>query len=566
MLLRNALSAVLAIAVCTVSVDASAASHDLTSADFASSVASGTTFVKFYSPQCGHCQRLAPTWEQMAVEMRELETTKNFKFAEVNCLMEGDICDDNNVRGYPSLQLFHDGKSIQSYDGPRDLSDMKEFADKKAYEYSARRPSQDQDQGKGSTLGAPNPDVNPSGEVIVLDSKTYASSLQGGGGGAPWLVEYYAPWCGHCKALAPIYENLAKELKGYVNVAKVDCPANEAVCRSQAVRGYPTIKLHQHGKATEFQGKRSLETLKGFALGATVPSVARIEVGDVDGLLEGMDVSFVYLYDATRDAAATTLVERQSQVFYEQIRLYSSSDAVVARRLSVSLNTAPTLMVLKDGRQEEYQGSLTDAKAVEYWIERVKDPVVPLITGRNSAKTLQAPGIVILGLLDPAKPASAVARRAVVETAYKYKKHNNAGLGRRPIRFGVLDATKWSNYVRNALRTELLNTPAIMAVNSVDEVYYPKASDGRRVELTEEALWQYILDLENHSLEEESMLSYSQKTFRSLSNRISAVFGTVVAHPYLSILATVSGVYFLIKKINSSGGPETRPEGIEKAD
>lgn len=47
----------------------------------------------------------APTWEQMAVDLQDLEDTKHFKFAEVNCLMEGDICDDNNVRGYPSLQL-----------------------------------------------------------------------------------------------------------------------------------------------------------------------------------------------------------------------------------------------------------------------------------------------------------------------------------------------------------------------------------------------------------------------------------------------------------------------------
>lgn len=167
---------------------------------------------------------------------------------------------------------FHNGESIESYDGLRDLKDLKSYADERADEYySARQPiaggfhsSKDDDSSRPL-----NPEVNPKGEVIVLDAKTYSSSLQGGGG-APWLVEYYAPWCGHCKALAPAYENLAKELKGLVNVAKVDCPANEAVCRSQSVRGYPTIKLHLHGKATEFQGKRSLETLKEFALGATV--------------------------------------------------------------------------------------------------------------------------------------------------------------------------------------------------------------------------------------------------------------------------------------------------------
>jgi len=41
----------------------------------------------------------------MAVELQGLESTKDFKFAEVNCLLEGDVCDDNDVRGYPSLKL-----------------------------------------------------------------------------------------------------------------------------------------------------------------------------------------------------------------------------------------------------------------------------------------------------------------------------------------------------------------------------------------------------------------------------------------------------------------------------
>ena len=130
----------------------------------------------------------------------------------------------------------------------------------------------------------------------------------------------------------------------------------------------------------------------------------------------------------------------------------------------------------------KYQGSLTDAKIVESWIEQVKEPMVPLISGRNAARPLQAPGIAILGLLDPSKLASEVAHKVVVEVAYKYRKYNSGDLGRRPIRFAILDATKvtkWTNYISNSLITELLNTPAIMAVNMADDVYYPKVSDGR---------------------------------------------------------------------------------------
>lgn len=297
------------------------------------------------------------------------------------------------------------------------------------------------------------------------------------------------------------------------------------------------------------------------------PSVTRIELGDLEGLIEGVEVSFIYLYDAARDVAASAIVDRQSQIFYQQIKFYSSANPVVARRLTVPVSAAPTLLVLKDGRQFEYQGSLTDAFAVESWIDQVKDPMVPLVTGKNSGKTLHAPGITILGLFDLSKPATLPARKTLVETAYKYKKWKAGGnAGRHNVRFAVMDANKWTNYISSALRTEMLNLPVIMAVNSVDEVYYAKAADGRRVELTEEALWQYIQDLEEGSLEEESMLSYAQKVFRNISSRVSGAAGTVAAHPYLALIVTVSGVYFLVKKVIAYVNEDTRPTGIEKAD
>jgi protein disulfide-isomerase-like protein len=142
------------------------------------------------------------------------------------------------------------------YQGGRSIEDLTNFVTTKAQEYNVKAPLSN---NKQST-------INSLGQVIVLDNKNYESSLKNG---EPWLVEYYAPWCGHCKALAPTYEELAKELKGKVNVAKVDCPANEAICRSQKVRGYPTIKLHQNGQASEFNGQRQLTNLAAFAVGGT---------------------------------------------------------------------------------------------------------------------------------------------------------------------------------------------------------------------------------------------------------------------------------------------------------
>jgi len=61
----------------------------------------------------------------------------------------------------------------------------------------------------------------------------------------PWFVLFYAPWCGHSKALLPIWRKLATDLKEVVNMVGVDCTDREntdSICKEQfSVTGYPTV-------------------------------------------------------------------------------------------------------------------------------------------------------------------------------------------------------------------------------------------------------------------------------------------------------------------------------------
>lgn len=92
--------------------------------------------------------------------------------------------------------------------------------------------------------------------------------------GKPALVEFFAPWCGHCKNLAPVYEELASSLefaKDKVSIAKVDADAEKALGKRFGVQGFPTLKWFD-GKSEvpeDYNGGRNLEDLQEFIVSKT---------------------------------------------------------------------------------------------------------------------------------------------------------------------------------------------------------------------------------------------------------------------------------------------------------
>ncbi|EGG05348.1 uncharacterized protein MELLADRAFT_116816 [Melampsora larici-populina 98AG31] len=109
-------------------------------------------------------------------------------------------------------------------------------------------------------------------EVIDLKAETFTSTVDA----APLiLVEFMAPWCGHCKALAPFYAEAAIALKPKaIKLAKVDCTAETTLCSEQGVTGYPTLKLFNKGVVSDYNGPRTTDGIVSYMIKRSLPVVS----------------------------------------------------------------------------------------------------------------------------------------------------------------------------------------------------------------------------------------------------------------------------------------------------
>jgi protein disulfide-isomerase-like protein len=125
--------------------------------------------------------------------------------------------------------------------------------------------------------------VNANASVLSLTPANYDSATDG----KTVFIKFFAPWCGHCKKMAPDWEKLAADWEGDAVglVAEVDCTADgKPLCDANGVKGFPTLKYGDATALDDYQGGRSYDDLSKFAKENLKPmcSPANIDLCDAD--------------------------------------------------------------------------------------------------------------------------------------------------------------------------------------------------------------------------------------------------------------------------------------------
>lgn len=183
------------------------------------------------------------------------------------------------VQGFPTIKIFV-GKSKKpvDYNGARSADALVEEAMKQV-----RRVANSRMKGKkeGNKTNAKKPKTDKASgtkkgsakrPVVTLTDSNFNEMVMNSND--LWVVEFYAPWCGHCKQLEPEFKAAAKELLGSgVQLGALDATVHQSVASEYGIKGFPTLKIFRPGSkssndATDYQGDRTSSSIVSSALEA----------------------------------------------------------------------------------------------------------------------------------------------------------------------------------------------------------------------------------------------------------------------------------------------------------
>ncbi|KAI9846874.1 MAG: protein disulfide-isomerase precursor [Sclerophora amabilis] len=279
------------------------------------------------------------------------------------------------------------------------------------------------------------------------------------------LAEFFAPWCGHCKKLAPEYEEAATTLnERKIPLVKVDCTEEAELCKDYGVEGYPTLKVFRGAEdPKQYTGPRNAEGIVSYMTKQSMPAVSTLDKETIEEFKTADKVVLVAFFEAddkTSNETYSTLAETLRDTYL----FGASSDADLAKAEGVK---QPSIILYK--QFDEGKSTFTekfDGEAIEAFIKKASIPLFGEIGPETYSGYISA-GIPLAYLF-----AETPEERTELAETLKPVAEKHRGV----VNFATIDAKAFGAHAGN-LNLDPEKFPAFAIQNTENNQKYPFQQD-----------------------------------------------------------------------------------------
>jgi len=210
--------------------------------------------------------------------------------------------------------------------------------------------------------------------VLVLTDNTFAQAIE------EYdfvLAEFYAPWCGHCKNLAPEYAKAAQQLaetNPNVKLAKIDCTVEKELASKYEIKGFPTLKFFSKaaGAPIPYEAGRTTADIVNWLKKKTGPASVELKTAEEADTLIGNSEVVVIFFGPTGTEAYDNFIKVANS--YEDVAFAHSGEQTVGEKYGAGPNGVVLFKKFDEGKVV-YSGE-SDVESVKAFINEHKDPSV----------------------------------------------------------------------------------------------------------------------------------------------------------------------------------------------